>query len=144
MNTRRFEFLKTDFVQGFPAFCGIEVGRVDQGNFESILIVQAQHKQREGFVHAGLISTMADHTAGYAAYTLVPQTQRILTIEFKINFFKPANGEKIICQSRVLNQGRKVIVSESEIYSQIGTQKKQVSKATVTLMAVPDKELLPS
>lgn len=143
VNNKRFEFLKADFTQGFPAFCGIEAGSIGPGMFESILIVNADHKQRDGFVHAGMISTMADHTAGYAAYTLVPETHRILTIEFKINFFRPATGEKIICQSKVLNQGKKLIVSESEIFSYSNNQKKQVSKATVTLMVIPEKAIEP-
>lgn len=142
VNTKRIEFLKTDFTQGFPAFCGMAAGRVSPGMFESILIARSDHKQREGFVHAGMLSTMADHTAGYAAYTLVPETHRILTIEFKINFFRPAIGEKIICQANVINQGKKLIVSESEIFSYSNNQKKRVSKATVTLMVIPEKELV--
>jgi acyl-coenzyme A thioesterase PaaI-like protein len=62
---------------------------------------------------------MADHT-GYSAYTVVSRDIRILTIELKINYFKPATGEAIICRSRVFNRGRKVIVSESEISSLSG------------------------
>jgi len=37
-------------------------------------------------VHAGLIATLSDHTAGYASYTLIPKNRRILTVEYKINF----------------------------------------------------------
>ena len=83
----RFEFLKKDYVQGFPANCGFEVERVGYGIFESRLKIGSVHQQQDGFVHAGVIATMADHTAGYAAFTTVSDKYRILTIEFKINYF---------------------------------------------------------
>ena len=136
MTKQRFEFLKRDYVQGFPAYCGFTVTQVEDGIFESRLCVKSEHQQQDGFVHAGVIATMADHTAGYAAYTTVTENFRILTIEFKINYFKPALGDSIICRSKVINRGRKIIVAESEVFSIMNKGEKLVSKATVTLMAV--------
>lgn len=141
MNNERFEFLKRDYVQGFPAFCGFEVERVEHGIFESFLKIREEHKQQDGFVHAGVIATIADHTAGYSAYTIVPENLRILTIEFKINYFKPAISDKIRCRSRVINSGKKIIVSESEVFSLSAGQEILVSKAIVTLMPVPVSNL---
>jgi uncharacterized protein (TIGR00369 family) len=136
MNEKRFAFLKKDFVQGFPAFCGFVVGNVDNGVFESHLTIRPEHQQQDGFVHAGVIATMADHTAGYSAYTIVSENKRILTIEFKINYFKPAKGNEIICKSKVVNRGKKIIVAESEIYVRTDEKVILVSKALVTLIAV--------
>lgn len=133
---KRYEFLKQDYLQGFPAYCGIEVSFVDAGRFEVELKPGPEHSQREGFVHAGVLATMADHTAGYSAYTLVDKNTAILTIELKINFFKPAIGKKIICRSKVIHQGKKILVAESEIFSVSGNMEKLISKAMVTLMAV--------
>ncbi len=145
MKNKRFDFLKKDYVQGFPAYCGFKVERVGYGLFEARLNIGPDHKQQDGFAHAGLIATMADHTAGYAAYTTVGEDFRILTIEFKINYFRPAKGPVIICRSRVINSGKRVIVSESEIFSAADptdrntseNAEKLVSKAMVTLMTVP-------
>ena len=92
MSSKWFEFLKKDFVQGFSASCGFEVIHADFGIFESCLKVRDEHRQQDGFVHAGMIATMADHTSGYASYTTVSEQFRILTVEFKINYFKPATG----------------------------------------------------
>lgn len=137
----RIEFLKKDYVQGFPANCGFEVERVAYGTFESRLKIRPVHRQQDGFVHAGVIATMADHTAGYAAFTTVSEDFRILTIEFKINYFKPAVGELMICRSKVINNGKKIKVSESEVFSVSKGQEKLVSKAMVTLIAVPAESL---
>lgn len=137
MDNKWFEFLKNDYSQGFPAFCGFEVQRVDHGVFDTSLRIRPEHRQQDGFVHAGVMATIADHTAGYAAYTTVSEKYRILTIEFKINYLRPAMGDAITCRSRVISGGRKVIVSESEIYAEHRGSEEIVSKAMVTLMVVP-------
>jgi uncharacterized protein (TIGR00369 family) len=141
MNSERLEFLKKDYVQGFPAAIGFEVDQVAYGIFETHLKIRSDHRQQDGFVHAGVIATMADHTAGYAAYTTVSEAFRILTIEFKINFFKPAVGKHIVCRSKVVNNGKNIKVSESEIFSRIEDQEKLVAKAMVTLIAIPSSNL---
>jgi uncharacterized protein (TIGR00369 family) len=141
MNKDRLEFLKEDYVQGFPAAIGFEVDQAAYGIFETRLKIRSDHIQQDGFLHAGVIATMADHTAGYAAYTTVSESFRILTIEFKINFFKPAVGRHIICKSKVVNNGKKIKVSESELFSLTEDQEKLVAKAMVTLIAVPSSNL---
>jgi uncharacterized protein (TIGR00369 family) len=136
MRDERLETLKRDFARGFPAFCGIQVQHAAPGVFETRLEVRPEHEQQDGFVHAGVMATMADHTAGYAAFTIVSESQRILTIEFKINYFKPATGPFLACRSRVINGGRRIIVSEADLFSVSDDGEKQVAKAIVTLMAI--------
>ena len=141
MTTKWFDFLKNDFVHGFPAYCGFEVTRVDYGIFETLLKVHDEHRQQDGFVHAGVIATMADHTSGYASFTTVSKKYRILTIEFKINYLKPAIGPIIICRSNVISNGRKIKVAESEIFSVSNGDEKLVSKGIFTQMAVLTEDL---
>jgi uncharacterized protein (TIGR00369 family) len=141
MNKERLSFLKKDYVQGFPAAIGFEVDQAAYGLFETRLKIRSDHSQQDGFVHAGVIATMADHTAGYAAYTTVSEAFRILTIEFKINFFKPAVGKYIICRSKVVNNGKKIKVSESELFSLNEDQEKLIAKAMVTLIVISSSKL---
>jgi uncharacterized protein (TIGR00369 family) len=111
------------------------------GLFESVLVIGENHKTQDNFIHAGLIATMSDHTAGYAAYTLVPCDIRILTIEFKINFFKPAYGNALKCKSEIISQGKQIIVAQSTVFDIRDTQEKMVSRSTITLMALPADKL---
>ena len=141
MNRKRIEFLKKDFVLGFPAYLGFQADKVDDGLFESRLELIPEYKQQDGFVHAGVIATLADHTAGYAAYSVVTEDIRILTIEFKINFFKPAIGEFLVCKSKVINPGKKIIISESSVFIVSNNKEILISKAMVTLIAVPTLEM---
>ena len=136
MNKKRAEFLKEDFVQGFPKHLGVKAINVDDGIFESSLKIRTELKQQDGFVHAGIIATLADHTSGYAAYSIVSPDKRILTIEFKINFFKPAKGEYLKCRAKVIHSGKKIIISESNVFSLSKNEEILISKAIVTLIAV--------
>lgn len=139
MNGERFKFLLEDFAQGFPKHLGFQAIRIDHGIFESKLNIRPEHKQQDGFVHAGIIATLADHTAGYSAYSVVPADMRILTVEFKINFFRPAIGEYLVCKSKVLNAGKRIIISESEVFIISEKVEILISKAIVTLAAVSSK-----
>jgi uncharacterized protein (TIGR00369 family) len=136
-----YQHLEKDFVQGFPAFCGFEVTLVDDGIFHTQLQVRNEHQQQDGFVHAGVMATMADHTAGYASYTTVSEKFRILTVEFKINYFKPALGPLIVCRSKVVNNGKTIKVTESEVFSVTDGMEKLVSKGMFTQMAVASENL---
>ena len=84
---------------------------------------------------------MADHTAGYAAFTTVPESFQILTIEFKINFLRPAYGDALICRSNVIREGSQIIISESTVYDICKGEEIVVAKALITLMAVPKEKL---
>lgn len=136
LTKERIEFLKKDYRRGFIEFCGFQASKIEKGLLESTLTIGQNHKTQDNFIHAGLIATMSDHTAGYAAYTLVPDTIRILTIEFKINFLKPAYGKELRCRSEIISHGKQIIVAQSTVFDVRDTHEKMVSRSTITLMAI--------
>lgn len=139
----RFSFLTQDYSQGFIADLGIKALRYERGYLEAQLIISSRHRQQDQYIHAGVLATMADHTAGYAAFSLVAENFRILTIEFKINFFSPAFGKSLICKSRILREGGQIFVGESEVYDQQTQSEVLVAKALVTLKAVQASRIKP-
>ncbi|MBW2311852.1 MAG: PaaI family thioesterase [Deltaproteobacteria bacterium] len=141
LSRERLEFLAKDYRRGFIKHCGLEAVRVKRGLFESRVLIGENHRTQDNFIHAGLMATMADHTAGYAAFTVVSEEFRILTIEFKINFLKPAFGNALRCRSRVMSQGKQIIVAESKVYDVREDRETQAAAALVTLMAVPAEKL---
>lgn len=114
---------------------------VKRGYFQSRVKIQELHRQQDGFIHAGVMATMADHTAGYAAFTTVPEDCQILTVEFKINFLRPAYGESLFCRSRVIREGNKIVIAESEVFDEREGGEALAAKALVTLMAVHRDDL---
>ena len=69
--------------------------------------------QQDGFFHAGVTASLADTAAGYAAYTLMAEGERVLTIEFKVNLIRPAAGTLLRAEARVVRRGRSVTVVEA-------------------------------
>ena len=136
----RLRSLEQDAVQGFTEHCGLEAVSLDPGRFITRIRIRDCHLQQDGFVHAGVMATMADHTAGYASFSLVPPDQRILTVEYKINFLSPASGDYLECRSRVIQQGRTLLVTESEVYAIRGEEEDLVAKALLTMAAVSQEK----
>jgi uncharacterized protein (TIGR00369 family) len=116
---------------------GIELAEIKPGRCSTSLQVQAMHLQQDAVVHAGVLATMADHTAGAAACSLVGDNEIVLTVEFKINFLRPALGKRLTCQARILRQGRQLIAAESEVFSIQNDEDHLIAKAMVTLAVVP-------
>ncbi len=141
LTPERREFLEKDYQRGFIKFCGLQPSKIEIGLFESTIKIGRNHKTQDNFIHAGLIATMSDHTAGYAAYTLVADDVRILTIEFKINFLKPAYGNVLKCRSEIISQGKQIIVAQSTVFDIRDTHEKMVSKSTITLMVLAAEKL---
>ncbi len=136
ISKERAAFLAKDYSQGFIKYCRFEADDIQRGYFQSKVTIENHHRQQDGFVHAGVMATMADHTAGYAAFTTVGEEIQILTVEFKVNFLKPAYGEALVCKSKVIREGNRIIVSESEVFDMREGKETLAAKAMVTLMAV--------
>ncbi len=120
----------------FISDLGIRLADLGPGWCESVLSVSPKHRQQDGYVHAGVQATIADHTAGGAACTLAAEGDLVLTVEFKINFLRPARGERLRCRATVLKQGRSLHVAESEVYAERDGNEALVAKAMVTLAFV--------
>jgi len=124
----------------FISELGIDLASAGDGECETMLTIGSRHLQQDGFVHAGVQSTMADHTAGAAAGTLIGSGDIVLTAEFKINLLRPARGGHLLCRARVINPGRKLMVVESEVYCLADSTETLVSKLLGTMAVVPLRE----
>ncbi len=120
----------------FMANLGIRLVSLGSGTCETELDVELRHLQHNGFVHAGVQATMADHTAGGAAATLIEPGHIVLTAEFKINLLRAAKGERLSCRSKVLKPGSHLIVVESEVLCENEGTSKLVSKTTASIAVV--------
>lgn len=138
MTQKRIDELKRIFgAAPFIADLGIEPISAADGTCVSNLDLQPRHLQQDGFVHAGVQATLADHTAGAAAATLAQPGYLVLTTEFKIHLLRPARGQKLECVARVLKPGRMITVVESEVYCHSESTRVLVSKAIATIANVP-------
>lgn len=90
-------------VEGAPFIrdLGLALTGAGEGWCETELVLAGRHLQQDGYVHAGVQATMADHTAGAAAATRAGPGRRVLTAEFKINLLRAACGERLRCRGSV-------------------------------------------
>ena len=112
---------------------GVELTTIEDGWCETQLVPDRRHRQQHGLIHAGVMATMCDHTAGCAARGTVGMDQDVLTVEFKINFLRPAVADRLRCRSHVLRAGKTLVICESEVYAEKNFEEKLVAKATITL-----------
>ena len=101
--------------QGVMRLIGAALTRVEPGIATIELGYRPELTQQHGFFHAGMTSTIADSAAGYAAYSLFPADSSVLTVEFKINFVAPADGERLVATGRVKKPGRTLTICEFEV-----------------------------
>src|SRR5215467_8339854 len=95
---------------------GAELSHVAPGLVEISLPFRADLTQQDGFLHAGIITTIADSAAGYAAYTMMPAGSRVLSVEFKVNLMRPARGETFVARAEVVKPGRTLSVVRADVF----------------------------
>ena len=120
----------------FVSDLGIELESVGDGECVTTLQIEDRHLQQDGYVHAGVHATIADHTAGVAAATMLRDRRMVLSVEFKLNLLRAAKGERLICRAKVLKPGRQFAVVESEVCCVDGEGERLVSKMTATMAYV--------
>ena len=105
---------------------------------ESAVELSARHLQHVGLPHGGLIATLADHTGGGAAATLVADEELVLTAEFKISFLRGVTAQRLYCRAEVIKPGTQLIFVESsvEAEAQDGGARQLIAKASLTLAVV--------
>ena len=128
-NQVRHIFDSANFVRDL----GMQLVHMEDQHCETILIPAERHRQQHGLIHAGVMATMADHTSGCAARGAVGLDCDVITVEFKINFLRPAVADRLRCLGRVLRAGKMLVICEAEVFALKDGEEKLVSKAMVTL-----------
>lgn len=120
----------------FLKHIGAELLEIENGICSIGLQIEDYHLQQNGFVHAGVQATLADHACGVAAATVMAEGKAPLSIEFKINMLRPAVGERLLAIGRVLKSGKTIVVTEGEVWAYVGEQKKLTAKMQATMAVV--------
>lgn len=101
----------------FSQYLGYQMILVEPGIVEGQLEVKEMHLQQNGFLHGGVTSTLADIVMGFAAYTLVPAGQGMVTSDLKVAYLRPGLGKKILAKGRVIKAGNLLYYCEADIIS---------------------------
>ena len=113
---------------------GAELRRVGKGSVEIALPYSEDLTQQHGFIHAGIITTIADSACGYAAYTLMPEGSEVLSVEFKTNLLRPAEGNEFIAVANVIKPGKTLTVVKCDVYADAVDASRMVATMLATMI----------
>lgn len=122
--------------QRVMATIGATLERVEPGEVTIAMPPNPSLTQQHGYLHAGIIATIADSACGYAALSLMPDDAAVLSIEFKTNMLAPADGERFIARGKVIKPGRTIMVCDATVHAVRAGTEKLVATMTGTMMVV--------
>lgn len=123
--------------QAIMGLIGGELTRVEPGVVEITMPYRADLTQQDGFVHAGIVTTIADSACGYAAFSLMPPESEVLAVEFKVNLLRPAKGEMFTARAEVIKSGRTLTVVRADVFATSGDEQQLVATMQGTMMRLP-------
>jgi acyl-CoA thioesterase len=119
------------------AFLGIEVVATGEGSATVEMTPTEEMANAAGFLHGGLISTLADIGMARAVRTL-PGISRQASFDLKLTFISPAKlGETLRAMGRVIHAGKRTVVAEGRVE---GLDGKLVATASGTFVITREKE----
>lgn len=101
--------------QGYLAFLGVELARVEPGYAEYKVPYRQDVCQQDGFFHGGVIGGVAEAVMGAAAATLVAAGANVMGAEYKVNFVAPGRGAALVARGSVVKSGRRLIVCRADV-----------------------------
>src|SRR5512144_1361451 len=120
--------------QGLMATLGAQLVSVADGEVQIALPFSENLSQQHGYVHAGAITSIVDSACGYAALTKAPPECEVVTADFKINFLRPAMGERFVAIGKVQSAGKLLTVCTGEVRAFVGTASNVVAIIQATIV----------
>lgn len=122
--------------QPFSALIGAELHALTPGFADLQLPLAAQLKQQNGFAHGGIVSYMADNALTFAGGTALRVP--VVTSEFKINYLRPALGDRLVARARAVHTGSSQAVCTCEVFAVTDGVEKLCALAQGTIAKLPD------
>ena len=115
---------------------GAQLTRVEPGIVEITLPYRADMAQQHGYLHAGVVTTIADSACGYAAYSLMPPRSEVLSVEFKVNLLRPAQAETFTAVAEVVKAGKTLTVVRADVFGLAGDKRELVATMLATMICL--------
>ncbi len=123
--------------QSMMGTLGAELGSIEKGRVEIIAPIGDHIRQQHGYAHAGLTFSIGDSAAGYAALTVIPEDQEVVTSEMKIHLLAPARGTSLIARGNVVKGGRRLVIVTADVFAVEDGQETHVAMLSGTMVPVP-------
>ena len=115
---------------------GASLSLVAPGIVEIRLPYRQDLTQQNGYLHAGIVTTIADSACGYAAFTLMPPGAGVLSVEFKVNLLRPAKGDSFVARADVIKAGKTLTVVRADVFALNEEQRSLIATMQGTMIRV--------
>lgn len=122
--------------QTIMSLIGAELTRVEPGIVEINLPYRVDLAQQHGYLHAGIVATIADSACGYAAYSLMPPNSEVLSVEFKVNLLRPAKGVTFTALAEVVKTGKTLSVVRADVFARDEDRRELVATMLGTMICL--------
>jgi len=126
--------------QSIMKLIGAGLTLIEPGVVEITLPFRPDLTQQHGYLHAGIVTTIADSACGYAAFTLMPEGSGVLSVEFKVNLLRPAKGENFLARAEVIKAGRTLTVVRADVFALTEDKRTLVATMQGTMMCLVSGE----
>ena len=121
--------------QPFSQMLGTQMDEFSEGYVQISLALRPELLQQYGIAHGGVICYLADNALSFAGGSVFGLG--VITSEFKINYLKKAQGERLVAQAKVVSKGSRQAVSTCEIWVVNGEEKVLCALAQGTIVTLP-------
>ena len=122
--------------KGFSGAAGFRIVKIEPGSTEVALARRDDLLQFFGHFHGGVITSLADHAAGIAVTSGLPKGKIGVTVEIKVNFLAPADGQEIIARAKTLKMSGSIGVATVEVFSKKEASETLCAFCTATMRAL--------
>jgi uncharacterized protein (TIGR00369 family) len=129
-------------LQPFSMLIGAELHALSPGHCELHVPVTEKILQQNGFVHGGVVSYAADNALTFAGGTALGVP--VVTSEFKVNYLRPAIGERLLARAQAVYAGSSQAVCRCDVFVVLNGEEKLCAVAQGTIARLPGKETTPN
>lgn len=122
--------------QGLMTTLGAQLVLVAPDEVQIALLPRPELSQQHGYIHAGALTSVLDSACGYAALTVAPTGLDVLTVEFKINFLRPAIADRFLAIGKVTKAGKTLTVCQGEVIGELGPRREAIAVMQATIINV--------
>ena len=101
--------------QAFSRLLGTELTALARGHCTLELPLRPELLQQNGFAHGGVVSYLADNALTYAGGTAMAVP--VVTSEFKINYVRPAFGERLVARAEAVAVSKSQAVCRCDVFA---------------------------
>lgn len=101
----------------FSRHLGMDSQWAGEGRSCCTVPLRPEHLNSNGVAHGGLTFSLADTCMGQALRTVLAAEERAVTLETKMNYFRPGAGAELRSESQVVHRSRSFANLECRIWA---------------------------